>query len=86
MGETSEVFDGGRAHRYAQAAEGLTAAGLLGATIWGRRHRLGASLAGAALLAGSACARFAIFHAGVQSAEDPRFTVGPQRRRADDRC
>jgi hypothetical protein len=38
-------------------------------------------LAGGLLLAGSACTRFAIFDAGVASAEDPAYTVGPQRAR-----
>jgi len=39
--------------------------------------------AGAALLAGSVCTRFGIFHAGQQSAQDPRYTVVPQRERVD---
>jgi hypothetical protein len=37
--------------------------------------------AGAALLAGSACTRFGIFRAGLESARDPKYTVQPQRRR-----
>ncbi|MDQ4070679.1 MAG: polysulfide reductase, partial [Actinomycetota bacterium] len=32
---------------------------------------------------GSVCTRFAVFHAGRQSAEDPKYTVVPQRRRVD---
>jgi hypothetical protein len=35
--------------------------------------------AGLALLAGSDCTRFGIFAAGIASAEDPVYTVGPQR-------
>jgi len=46
----------------------------------GRRDR------GAALLAGSAGTRFAIFEAGQASARDPRYTVIPQRERADRRA
>jgi hypothetical protein len=39
-------------------------------------------VAGALLvLAGAAAERFAVFHAGIESAVDPAFTVGPQRRR-----
>jgi len=38
-------------------------------------------VAGAALVAASACTRFGIFHAGVQSASDPKYTVEPQRAR-----
>ena len=36
---------------------------------------------GPALLAGSACTRFGIFRAGMASAEDPQYTVEPQRAR-----
>ncbi|MCK2215729.1 polysulfide reductase NrfD [Actinomadura sp. ATCC 31491] len=67
--------------RLARLGEGLSVAGaLLGATA-GRRSRAAAVVAGAALLAGSACTRFGIFHAGVASAGDPRYTVEPQRAR-----
>ena len=38
-----------------------------------------ATAAGAALMAGSACLRFGVFHAGIASTEDPRYTVVPQR-------
>ncbi|MER6907153.1 polysulfide reductase, partial [Streptomyces flaveolus] len=48
------------------------------------RRRAPAALAGAALLAGSAALRFGVFHAGVASAEDPRYTVVPQRERLED--
>jgi hypothetical protein len=34
-------------------------------------------------MAASACTRFGIFHAGVASAQDPRYTVQPQRDRLD---
>ena len=39
---------------------------------------------GLALLAGSACTRFGVFAAGVASAEDPKYTVVPQRERLDE--
>lgn len=35
---------------------------------------------GLALLAGSACTRFGVFAAGIASAEDPKYTVVPQRK------
>jgi hypothetical protein len=38
-------------------------------------------LGGALVLAGSICERWAIFKAGFQSADDPKYTVGPQRAR-----
>jgi hypothetical protein len=59
----------------------LTVAGVTGALALGRRSRVAAALSGAALLTASACARFGIFEAGVASANDPKYTVGPQRER-----
>jgi hypothetical protein len=38
-------------------------------------------VAGGCLVAGSVLTRFAIFKAGVVSAEDPKYTVVPQRER-----
>ncbi|MDQ4130968.1 MAG: polysulfide reductase, partial [Actinomycetota bacterium] len=43
--------------------------------------RAAALAAGAALVAGSVCTRFAVYEAGVASAGDPKFTVVPQRQR-----
>jgi hypothetical protein len=40
-------------------------------------------IAGASLVAGSACTRFGIFEAGQASARDPRYTVVPQRERIE---
>ncbi|HJT03327.1 MAG TPA: polysulfide reductase, partial [Pseudonocardiaceae bacterium] len=37
---------------------------------------------GAALLASSAATRWGIFHAGMQSADDPKYTIIPQRDRS----
>ncbi|MEU8251403.1 NrfD/PsrC family molybdoenzyme membrane anchor subunit [Nonomuraea sp. NPDC048916] len=58
------------------------ALGLAGAALGhfaGRRSRTAAVIAGAALLAGSVCTRFGVFHAGVASSLDPEYTIGPQR-------
>ena len=71
----------GRAHRFHVAARALTAAGALGSMLAGR-HRGGAVVSGLALIAGSLCTRFAVFEAGMASARDPQYTVGPQRDRA----
>lgn len=84
MGLAAETYEQGRAGKLMKAAEAATAAGALGA-LAGRRSRLLSALAGACLVAGSALTRFGIFHAGVQSAEDPRYTVGPQRDRLEGR-
>jgi hypothetical protein len=42
----------------------------------------GAAIAGSALvLAGAVATRWSVFKAGFQSAEDPKYTVEPQRER-----
>ncbi|MER6071648.1 NrfD/PsrC family molybdoenzyme membrane anchor subunit [Streptomyces sp. NPDC001817] len=80
MGLTAEPFEQGRPHLLVRAAEALTAGGAALALCCGRDRRL-ALAAGAALLTGSAALRFGVFHAGVASAEDPKYTVVPQRER-----
>ena len=72
----------GRAKKLHTAARVLTAAGALGSALTGR-HRAGAAVSGLALLAGSACTRFALFDAGMASASDPQYTMRAQRRRVD---
>ena len=47
------------------------------------RSRTVAVVSGAALLAGSACTRFGVFEAGMESARDPKYTVVPQRERLE---
>jgi hypothetical protein len=85
MGMVGDAYRTGRADRYRRASSALLAAGAVGAVVAGRRRGLLARVAGAALLAGSACTRFAVFEAGRESARDPRYTVVPQRRRLDAR-
>jgi hypothetical protein len=60
-------------------------AGAALATLPARHNRRTSIIGGAALLAGSAATRFGIFHAGQQSALDPRYTVVPQRQRLESR-
>lgn len=62
----------------------LSIAGVV-AVVAGRRRRRFAQLGGVCLATASALTRTAIFRAGVRSADDPRFVVEPQRRRADAR-
>ncbi len=80
MGLPAEAYEQGRAGKLMKAAEAVTAAGAVGA-VAGRRSRLLSAVSGGMLIAGSALTRFGIFHAGVQSAEDPKYTVKPQRDR-----
>lgn len=82
LGAVAESWRTGTAGRLMRAAEALTAAGAATGALFGRT-RIGAALAGTALLAGSACTRFGVFHAGIASAEDPGYTVAPQRERLD---
>jgi formate-dependent nitrite reductase membrane component NrfD len=81
MGLPGEAYEEGRARWYGRTAQALTVAGVLTAGLAGRRSRIAAAAAGTALLAGSALTRFAIFQAGLGSAEDPKYTVVPQRER-----
>ncbi|MGV9289466.1 NrfD/PsrC family molybdoenzyme membrane anchor subunit [Streptomyces sp. NPDC003719] len=84
MGLVSEPLERGRAGRLLRGAEALTAGGAVLAVVAGRR-RGAAAPAGTALLAGSAALRFGVFHAGVASARDPKYTVAPQRERLEAR-
>jgi hypothetical protein len=82
MGLAAEPLRQGRAGALLRTSKALTFAGAAG-TLVASRHRLVAIAAGAALLAGSAVARFAIFEAGRASARNPKYTVVPQRERLD---
>ncbi|MEU6281266.1 NrfD/PsrC family molybdoenzyme membrane anchor subunit [Streptomyces sp. NPDC047028] len=82
IGLAAEPYEQGRPHVLLRVAEALTVAGAALSVLSGRRRdRRLAVAAGAALLTGSAALRFGVFHAGVASAEDPAYTVVPQRER-----
>ncbi|MGI5225111.1 NrfD/PsrC family molybdoenzyme membrane anchor subunit [Actinoallomurus sp. CA-142502] len=83
LGMIGETYRPGRAGRLMRAATALSAAGAAGAALLGGRSRTAAVLGGAALLTASACTRFGVFAAGMRSAEDPKYTVVPQRRRLE---
>ncbi|MFD5782266.1 NrfD/PsrC family molybdoenzyme membrane anchor subunit [Streptomyces sp. NPDC126933] len=82
LGMVAETYREGRAGNLLRAARVLTVAGAAGAALsaGSRRATVGS---GALLLAGSACTRFGIFAAGIASAEDPAYTVLPQRARKE---
>ncbi|MFC0506179.1 NrfD/PsrC family molybdoenzyme membrane anchor subunit [Micromonospora costi] len=84
IGLLSEPFRLGLPGRLLRTGRALTAAGVVGALV-GRRSRVVSALSGAALLAASVATRFGVFYAGVASARDPKYTVVPQRERADRR-
>jgi formate-dependent nitrite reductase membrane component NrfD len=81
LGLVGETYRTGPAARYLTRATALTAAGGLGAALLGRRSRVAAAASGIALLGGSFYQRLAILHAGIQSTEDPKYVVQPQRAR-----
>jgi formate-dependent nitrite reductase membrane component NrfD len=82
MGIAAEAYrESTKAHRYERAARVATGLGIATAAALGRESRLARAAAGAALLAGSALTRFAVFEAGITSAENPRYTIVPQRQR-----
>jgi hypothetical protein len=82
--ELVEPLEEGGAGRKLRLARALTVAGGLGTLLAGRR-RLVAAASGVALAAASALTRFGMVEGGIESAKDPRYTVGPQRRRLEER-
>ena len=83
LGETGEVYHQGTAGKLSLAAKGLASGGALLLARRGRRRRGAAVLGGALVCAGELCLRFAVHHAGKQSARDPKYVVKPQRVRAN---
>jgi formate-dependent nitrite reductase membrane component NrfD len=81
VGLVREAYETGDAARYLQRASTLTAAGVLGSVLLGRRSRIAAAASGLALMAGGLFERLGLLHAGIQSTQDPKYVVEPQRRR-----
>ncbi len=79
MGPAGASYARGRAGHFGRWARRLTLAGLVGTAVLGRRRRTAAVVSGAALVVGSACTRFAVYHAGLESAADPGQLVATQR-------
>jgi formate-dependent nitrite reductase membrane component NrfD len=84
LGVVRDVYTSGKAHQLRTWAEYLTAAGLIGTVIAGRRSQAVSAVSGLALLTGSLLQRLGIFEAGVASTKDPRYVVLPQRQRLND--
>jgi len=83
LGEIGEVYHREAAGKLAWAAKGLAGAGGLVLAGRGATSRRAAALGGAMICAGELCLRWSVFRAGFQSARDPKYTVEPQRERAD---
>ncbi|HZR48102.1 MAG TPA: NrfD/PsrC family molybdoenzyme membrane anchor subunit [Streptosporangiaceae bacterium] len=85
IGMVAEPYSEGRGGRYVKAGKLLAALGAAGAALSGRSRTVAAT-SGVALLAASAATRWGIFHAGLASADDPKYTVVPQRQRLAERA
>ena len=83
LGMIGETFHGGTAGERLRRAKLLTVGGIAAASRLAPRSRIASAAAGAALVTASALTRFGIFAAGMASAQDPRYTVEPQRARRD---
>jgi formate-dependent nitrite reductase membrane component NrfD len=83
LGEVGEVYHHGRAGTFGKAAKALTTAGALVLATKGKRSRGAQRLGGVLVCAGSMCLRWSVYEAGRQSARDPKYTVKPQRERAN---
>jgi hypothetical protein len=79
LGELAQPYREGRAGAYSKAAKAATAAGATPAVV-ARRSPLLSRLAAALVLGGAVAERFSVFHAGTQSAADPRYVVMSQTR------
>jgi hypothetical protein len=83
LGFLGEPYHHGQAGISGRLGKGLQAAGAAVLAARGRRSRAAAVAGGTLVLAGTAATRWSVFKAGFQSAADPRYTVEPQRERAD---
>jgi hypothetical protein len=85
LGMVGEPYKQGLPGMLNKASKALSAAGALTLGLAGRRSRRAAVAGGAVLLAGEMALRWAVFKAGDASSRDPRYTVIPQRERANER-
>lgn len=82
LGKIGEVYRQGEARKFSWAAKGLAATGATLLARPGRKNRAAAVAGGVLVCAGELCLRWAVFKAGFQSAQDPKYVLEPQRDRA----
>ena len=82
LGAARHEGSAGRLHRTARL---LSVAGVVVVCGPGRRCGRAAAAGGMLAVAGALAGRFAVLAAGTASAADPQATMGPQRRRVDER-
>ncbi|HET8718750.1 MAG TPA: NrfD/PsrC family molybdoenzyme membrane anchor subunit [Nocardioidaceae bacterium] len=85
MGLVGEPYRQGRPGALMKASRAVTVASAALTVLAGRRSRAVSVLAGAGYVAGSLLTRFGVFEAGIASAKDPKYTVIPQKERAQQR-
>ena len=85
LGDVREAYRRGRAGVLRKVAATTTVAGVAALLLGAGKSRPARVAGSLLLLTGAAAERFAVFHAGIESADDPAFTVGPQRRRRRER-
>jgi hypothetical protein len=83
LGMVGEPYSEGTSGTLMKAGEGMLLAGAAAAGA-GRWKPWLSRVGGALLVAASAVTRLGIFQAGMASADDPRYTVEPQRERLRD--
>jgi DMSO reductase anchor subunit len=91
LGMVAEPYHRGRGGAYIRVGQVLGALGATGAVLSpavpaGRARRVVAAVSGAALMGASVATRWGVFHAGMASARDPKYTVVPQRQRLTERA
>ena len=84
LGPLADAYHAKWPHRLSRLGNVLTASGAALLATAGRR-RAPAVVGGALTLAGALSERWAVFQAGFASAGDPKYTVGPQRDRLEER-
>lgn len=84
-GFLAEPYEKDATKHYDRLSKALSGAGAAVVGLAGRKSRTAAVLGGAAILAGAALERWAIYKAGFRSARDPKYTVMPQRERLEAR-
>jgi hypothetical protein len=80
LGSVGRPYREGRPGTLLGAARTLTVVGGVGALVSGR-SRIVSAVSGLALAGASVLTRFGVFQAGLASADDPAYVVGPQRER-----
>jgi len=80
LGEHGEPYQRGAPSKFSHLTQALIVSGAGLLLRRGQSSRGAAIAAGSMLCAGALSARWTVFKAGFQSASDPKYVVGPQRR------